>query len=285
MDLAGTPHRTAVPRSSELFDMIANARHCTALTGAGISTLSGIPDFRGVGGLYSSGLPKEFLNKYPPEVLALYLDGLNPEGLSFEKAFNIEEFEKDPSLFYTVAGPLVYTVHEKEASVVHLVLAELERQGMLKSVITQNIDMLHQKAGSRRVIEIHGSPRTHYCLRCAGIRTGYEEAAARVRSGALPRCPQCGAVLKPAITFYGEPLPLEARREAEEEAQSADLLLVLGTSLTVRPAADLPHTTLRRGGKLVIVNNTETPLDGNAVLRFNDLQEVFEGLRETLHLS
>jgi NAD-dependent deacetylase len=246
---------------AELFDMISRARHCTALTGAGVSTLSGLPDVRGVNGLY--------------------LDGVNP----FEKAFNIEEFEKDPSLFYTTAGPLVYTVHEKEASIVHIVLAELEQRGILKSVITQNIDMLHQKAGSRRVIEIHGSPRTHYCLRCAGIRIGYEEAAACVRSGNMPRCPQCGAVLKPAITFYGEPLPLEARREAEEEAQSADLMLILGTSLTVRPAADLPHTTLRRGGKLVIVNTTETPLDENATLRFDDLQAVFEGLRETLHLA
>jgi NAD-dependent deacetylase len=280
MDPAGNPLQTATPHPSELFEMISSARHCTALTGAGISTLSGIPDFRGAGGLYSSGLPREFLDRYPSEVLALYLEGVNP----FEKAFNIEEFEKDPSLFYTTAGPLVYTVHEKEPSIVHVVLAELENQGMLKSVITQNIDMLHQKAGSRRVIEIHGSPRTHYCLRCAGIRVGYEEAAACVRAGAMLRCPQCGAVLKPAITFYGEPLPLEARREAEEEAQSADLLLVLGTSLTVRPAADLPHTTLRRGGKLVIVNNTTTPLDGNAVLRFNDLREVFEGLRETVHL-
>jgi NAD-dependent deacetylase len=270
---------------AELFAMISNARHCAALTGAGISTLSGLPDFRGANGLFSSGLPREFLDRYPPEVLALYLDGVNPEARLFEKAFNIEEFEKDPSLFYTAAGSLVYTVHEKEASIVHIVLAELEKRGMLKSVITQNIDMLHQKAGSRRVIEIHGSPRTHYCLRCAGIRTSYEEAAACVRSGDMPRCPQCGAVLKPAITFYGEPLPLEARREAEEEAQSADLLLILGTSLTVYPAAGLPHTTLRRGGRLVIVNNSETALDGNAALRFNDLREVFEGLRETLDLS
>jgi NAD-dependent deacetylase len=263
---------------SELSDMIASARHCTALTGAGVSTLSGLPDFRGANGLYTSGVPRGFLDKYPPEVLALYLEGTNP----WEKAFNIDEFEKDPSLFYTAAASLVYTAHEKEASVVHIVLAELEKRGMLKSVITQNIDMLHQKAGSRRVIEIHGSPRTHYCLRCAGIRAGYEESAACVRSGGMPRCPQCGRVLKPAITFYGEPLPLEARRQAEEETRSTDLLLILGTSLSVHPAADLPHTTLRHGGRLIIVNNNKTPLDENAVLRFDDLREVFEGLRERL---
>jgi NAD-dependent deacetylase len=98
----------------------------------------------------------------------------------------------------------------------------------------------------------------------------------------MPRCPQCGRVLKPAITFYGEPLPLEARRQAEEEARSADLLLILGTSLSVHPAADLPYTTLRHGGRLIIVNNNKTPLDENAVLRFSDLREVFDGLRERL---
>jgi NAD-dependent deacetylase len=194
--------------------------------------------------------------------------------------FDIDWFEKDPSLFYRHAGPFVYTVHEKEPSAAHIVLAELERQGFLKAVITQNIDMLHQKAGSRRVIEVHGSPRIHYCLRCPGVRVGYEEAAAIVKAGGMPRCPYCGRVLKPAITFFGEPLPLAARREAESEAQAADLLLVLGTSLTVRPAADIPHTTLRCGGALVIVNDTPTPLDGNAVFRAGDLGELFGELRD-----
>jgi NAD-dependent deacetylase len=196
--------------------------------------------------------------------------------------FDIDEFERDPSLFYTNAGPLVYTVHEKEPSAAHTCLAELERRGFLKAVITQNIDMLHQKALSRRVIEVHGSPRIHYCLRCAGIRTTYAEAAAAVKVGDMPRCPKCGRVLKPAITFYGESLPLEARREAEGEAQDADLMLILGTSLTVIPAAAIPRTTLQRGGKLVIVNDTETPLDEDAALRFRDLEDVFKALGELI---
>ncbi|MDR1902840.1 MAG: NAD-dependent deacetylase [Treponema sp.] len=242
--------------TDHLYRLITSSRHCIALTGAGVSTLSGIRDFRGKHGLYM-----EPDTEFPPE-----------------RMFDIEWFEKDPSLFYRNIGPLVYTVHEKKPSVVHTVLAELERRGFLKAVITQNIDMLHQKAGSRRVIELHGSPRIHYCLRCPGIRVGYEEAAAIVKAGGMPHCPQCGRVLKPTITFFGEPLPLDARREAETEAQDADLLLVLGTSLTVYPAADIPHTTLRCGGKLVIVNETPTPLDENAVFRGGDLGEVFGNL-------
>jgi NAD-dependent deacetylase len=260
-----------------LFSLILNARRCVALTGAGISVASGLPDFRGRKGLLTAGLPREFLDHYPEEVLALYLSGLGAE-----KVFDIDEFEKDPSLFYTNAGPMVYRVDEKEPSITHQTLAELERRGLLKAVITQNIDMLHQKARSRRVIELHGSPRAHYCLRCAGIRVGYAEAAGAVRSGAMPRCPRCGRVLKPAITFYGESLPLEARREAEGEAQDADLMLILGTSLTVMPAAAIPRTTLRSGGALVIVNDMKTPLDDDAAMRFWDLEEVFAELGELL---
>ncbi|GHV76041.1 NAD-dependent protein deacetylase [Spirochaetia bacterium] len=228
-----------------------------ALTGAGISTLSNIPDFRGKNGLYTAGLP-------------------------MEKVFDIDEFEGDPAYFYTNAGSMVYTVHEKEPSIVHTCLAELERWGTLKAVITQNIDMLHQKAGSQRVIEVHGSPRMHYCLRCAGVRVSYAEAAALVKDGDMPRCPKCGRTLKPAITFYGESLPLEARREAEGEAQDADVMLILGSCLTVMPAAAIPRTTLQRGGRLVIVNDMRTPLDDDAAMRFWDLEEVFKGLGKLL---
>jgi NAD-dependent deacetylase len=268
---------------AKLIALITSARHCVALTGAGVSTLSGIPDFRGKNGLYTAGLPREFTDKYPPEVLALYLSGLDePTPFLSEKVFDIDEFEKDPSYFYTNAGPLVYTVDEKEPSIVHTCLAELEQRGFVKAVITQNIDMLHQKALSRRVIEVHGSPHTHYCLHCAGIRVGYAEVAELVKVGTMPRCPQCGRVLKPAITFYGESLPMDSRRAAETEAQDADLMLILGSSLTVQPAAAIPRTTLQRGGKLAIVNDMGTPLDEDVSLRLWDLEETFEGIRELL---
>jgi len=241
---------------NELFEKIKRSKHCTALTGAGVSTLSGIRDFRGKNGLYND--------------------------LDAEKIFDIDYFEEDPSFYYKASQSLIYNIDEKSPSIVHLVLAELEKRGFLKALITQNIDLLHTKAGSAKVIEIHGSPKTHYCLRCAGVRMSFDEASAIVRSGDLPKCPKCGRVLKPAITFFGESLPIDALREATEEAQKSDLMLVLGTSLTVYPAASMPQYTLSRGGEIVIVNNMPTPLDGRAVLHYDDLEEVFSALNEIM---
>ncbi|MDR0448660.1 MAG: NAD-dependent deacetylase [Treponema sp.] len=269
----------------KLFELIRSARYCIAFTGAGVSTLSGIPDFRGA-------YPDELLRRFSPEVLDLYLAGLEeliPENIDQglllpEKVFDPVRFEENPVFFYQAAGSLIYQkIGAALPSIVHRVLAEMEKQGLLKAVLTQNIDMLHQKAGSRRVIEIHGSPAIHYCLRCPGIRLGYEEAANLVGAGNMPRCPHCNRVLKPGITFYGEMLPLENRRKAEEEAQSADLMLVLGTSLTVSPAAELPRTVLRRGGRIVIINRQNTVLDENASFRFQELEETFTELEAMLN--
>jgi NAD-dependent deacetylase len=240
----------------KLYERIRSAEHCVALTGAGVSTLSGIRDFRGKNGLYND--------------------------MDAEKIFDIEYFGKDPLFYYKAAGSFIYNIDEKDASVVHVVLAELEKRGLLKALITQNIDLLHQKGGSKHVIEIHGSPRIHYCLRCSGVRMPFEEAAALVRKGDVPRCSVCGGVLKPAITFFGESLPADALREATQEAQEADLMLILGTSLTVHPAASLPRYTLRQGGEIVIVNNMPTPMDAMAALHFDDLGEVFEGLQQIM---
>jgi len=243
-------------RYYELFEKIKSSKYCTALTGAGVSTLSGIRDFRGKNGLYND--------------------------FDAEKIFDINYFEEDPSFYYKASKELIYNIDEKSPSIVHCVLAELEKRGFLKALITQNIDLLHTKAGSSRVIEIHGSPKTHYCLRCAGVRMSFDEAAAIVRSGGLPKCPKCGRVLKPAITFFGESLPIDALREATGEAQKSDLMLVLGTSLTVYPAASMPQYTLSQGGEIVIVNNMATPLDGRAVLHYEDLGEVFNELNEII---
>ena len=237
------------------FDMIQAARHCVAFTGAGVSTLSGIRDFRGKNGLYKT--------------------------VDAEKIFDIENFRRDPSFYYGATRDFIYNLDEKRPSVVHRTLAELERKGLLAAIITQNIDLLHQKAGSRRVIEVHGSPSLHHCPAC-GWSMSFEQAAQIVRAGAIPFCGRCGAVVKPDITFYGENLPAEALKAARGEAEAADLLIVLGSSLLVYPAAALPQYTLGNGGKMVIINDMPTHLDRAASLKFQDLGTVFDFLEGKL---
>ena len=240
----------------QLYEKICSSRYCTAFTGAGVSTLSGIRDFRGKNGLYND--------------------------FDAEKIFDIGYFAKDPSFYYKASASLIYDIDEKKPSIVHCVLAELEKRGILKALITQNIDLLHERAGSVNVIEIHGSPKIHYCLKCQGVNMPFDEAAAIVQSGELPKCPKCGKVLKPAITFFGESLPMDALKQAMEEASKSDLMLVLGTSLTVYPAASMPQYTLAKGGEIIIINNEPTPLHDMAVLYYDDLGTVFEELKHIL---
>lgn len=229
--------------------LVNEARHLVAFTGAGVSTLSGLPDFRGRTGLYQ-----------------------NPDN---QRIFDLDVFLADPTVFYRSFCGALYTRPDLSASLIHQTLARWEAEGRLKAVITQNIDALHQKAGSRRVIEVHGSPEDHTCLGC-GAGAVFDEVAAQVLAGTIPpRCQACGGVLKPDITFFGEALPEQAWAEAEAEASRADLMLVLGTSLTVHPAARLPLYTLRAGGRLVIVNDQPTDLDGRAALRLWDLEAAF----------
>jgi NAD-dependent deacetylase len=257
---------------ARLFTMIQKAKHCVVLTGAGVSTLSGIRDFRGKNGLYKE--------------------------IDAEKIFDIHYFFRDPSFYYSASKDFIYNLEQKEPSIVHTVLGTLEARGFVKALITQNIDLLHTKGGSKKVIEIHGSPQAHYCPHCQSSGSAeeaildgsvkargfmeFEEAAAIVQKGEMPRCGTCGAVLKPAITFFGENLPIHALAAAETEAAAADLMLVLGTSLTVFPAAGLPETTLCRGGKIVIVNDMETPADKYAEQCFTDLELVFSGIASLL---
>jgi NAD-dependent deacetylase len=262
--------------TAKLFELITGVtgavQHCVALTGAGVSTLSGIRDFRGKNGLYKD--------------------------MDAEKIFDVDYFFRDPFFYYSHAKNFIYDLDEKQPSIVHTVLGKLEQKGILKAVITQNIDLLHTKGGSKRVIEIHGSPQAHYCPACQSpaaaeeaILAGkvkdrgfmeFDTVAKIVQQGGMPRCEKCGGVLKPAITFFGESLPVHALSAAEAEAGNADLMLVLGTSLTVYPAAGLPQLTLRKGGKLVIVNDMDTSYDRYAALRFTDLGTVFEKINALL---
>ncbi|MBO7482913.1 MAG: NAD-dependent deacetylase [Kiritimatiellae bacterium] len=233
---------------------MASAKCVAAMTGAGISTLCGIPDFRGPKGLYR-----------------------NPDA---ERIFDIDWFDRDPSVYYRGCRELVYGLGEFRPGPVHDALKRLEDAGRLDGIITQNIDMLHQKAGSSRVYEVHGSPLVHHCRRC-GKSASFDEIMDMVSANGgasalgdpyVPRCP-CGGAFKPDITFFGESLPEEAFMRSQELAARADLMLVLGTSLTVFPAAGLPRLTLHNGGRLVIVNAQPTPLDEYALVRLPDLLE------------
>jgi len=236
----------------KIIEAIKGAKCVAAMTGAGVSTLCGIPDFRGPKGLYK-----------------------NPDA---ERIFDIEWFDRDPSVYYRGCRELVYGLGAFEPGPVHRALKRLEDAGHLDGIITQNIDMLHQKAGSSNVYEVHGSPIMHFCRRCGDAKTfgeimamiGANGGVAALGDQYVPRC-SCGGAYKPAITFFGEALPEEAFMRSQELAMRADVILVLGTSLTVFPAAGLPRLTLQKGGKVIIVNAQRTSLDDYAFARMDDL--------------
>lgn len=226
---------------------VREARLAVAFTGAGVSTLSGIRDFRGTNGLYQEG---------------------------GERIFDLEVFHREPEVYYAATREFIYGLGDPAPSLVHLTLAGWEQRGWLKAVITQNVDFLHQRAGSSRVIEVHGTPAIHRCLTCGHQQT-FDQIRTRLRAGeTVPRC-DCGGVYKPDITFFGEALPGRAWDEAEALARECDLMFVLGTSLTVYPAAALPGICARAGGRVVLVNNQPTTLDPLVWRRFSELEAAF----------
>jgi len=233
----------------EILTLIRSSRRMVVFSGAGISTLSGLPDFRGTGGLYRE------------------IDG--------NRVFDTEVFRDDPAFFYNNAADLVYGLEDYEPNLVHEQCARLETAGKVSGVITQNIDMLHQRAGSEQLVELHGSPAIHTCQRCERPHD-YAWAAEWVRRGDIPLCSSCGGVLKPDITFFGDSLPAGALSTAATWAGEADLMIALGSSLMVQPAASIPLVTVQAGGKLVIVNRDPTPLDHLAQARHHDLRSLFE---------
>ena len=221
-------------------EIIAGARHLVALTGAGISTPSGIPDFRSPG----SGL---WENADPYEVASF--DG----------------FVRRPAAYYEWVRPLARLIRDAVPNPAHTALAEMERRGILKAILTQNIDGLHQAAGSRVVLELHGSHREATCLRCLRIIPSRDYMDRVIETGEVPHC-DCGGVLKPNTVLFGEMLPVQTWHRAEAEARSCDVMLIAGTSLEVVPASNLPGLAARNGARLIIVNRSRTPLDGAARL-------------------
>ncbi len=229
-------------------------------TGAGVSTLSGIPDFRGSHGVYNSPW----------------------HGLSVEEVLSLDFFYEHPEVFYAWAEEVWYHLEDYEPNIVHKALAKLEAEGMMGfGLFTQNIDFMHQRAGSKRVYELHGSAATAYCTNCHSFHK-YEEIAPIVREGKVPRCIQCGGLIKPDIVFYGEALSSSVIRQAEISFSQASLALVMGSSLTVYPAAAFPRLTKMSGGKTVIINAQRTDQDADATLCFKDLGQFSQALLDWL---
>lgn len=202
--------------------LMVDLKQCVVLTGAGVSAESGIPTFRSQGGLWE---------KYDPSVYA-----------------SIEVFRKDPSKYWTLRGDFIRNCDSYQPNKAHLALADLERMGVVRCVITQNIDGLHKKAGSKNVIEIHGSLREIYCLTCSK-----KYRAPHVPDGNPPYC-SCGGILKPNTVLFGEELPRDALMKAKEESARCRVMLLVGTSAVVQPAASLPFLAKQNGAQIIEIN-------------------------------
>jgi len=229
--------------ASALARLIRANQPCIVLTGAGVSTESGIPDFRSPTGIWAEFDPAEYAS--------------------------LPAFRADPAKVWRFYKPRIAMLSEAEPNAAHLALAALERAGFVEAVVTQNIDLLHERAGSRNFVEVHGSIRTASCPSCG---SSYPHAAivAKLEHADAPSCDTCGAILKPDVVFFGELLPADAIERAFELARRARLLLVVGSSLEVHPVAALPEETLVAGGGVAIVTKGPTPYDGRADLKLEE---------------
>jgi NAD-dependent deacetylase len=222
-------------------ELIKNSKLTVALTGAGISTPSGIPDFRTPG--------KGLWEKVDPVEVA-----------------TIDSFRLTPEKFFMFMSPLAEAVETASINPAHQALADWEAMGLLKSIITQNIDNLHRRAGSKNVIELHGNSERAHCTKCR-VFHGPAEVRARMKSGdnGVPFC-DCGGVIKPDVVLFGEQLPYTELVRAERDSESCDVMIVVGSSLTVAPASFMPRVALRNGAKLIVVNLQETYVDSHAAV-------------------
>ncbi len=220
-------------------DMLRVSRHAVALTGAGISTSSGIPDFRSP----DNGI----WEKYDP----------------FEVA-SLSAFRYNPTNFYHWMRDLARVIFQAQPNPAHTSLARLEEMGIVQAIVTQNIDVLHQRAGSRHVLEVHGSMGSLTCTRCYHTFDVQLFLAAYLERGDIPHCPDCGAVLKPDMVLMGEQLPVRTWFKAVEVCKACDLMIVVGSSLEVLPVAGLPMRALENGARLILINRSKTYLDVRA---------------------
>lgn len=221
---------------TQAFELLRDARQAVALTGAGVSTASGIPDFR-------SPLSGLWQGVDPLEVASIYA------------------FRRRPQDFYDWIRPFAQITIEAEPNPAHLALADLETYGPVQALITQNIDMLHSRAGSQNVYEVHGHLREVTCIRCYSMFQARPHLDNFLVDGQVPRCELCGGVLKPNAILFGEQLPIKVLNAAKKLARSCDLMIVAGSSLEVAPACDLPLMAAQSGARLIIVNFQTTHLD------------------------
>jgi NAD-dependent deacetylase len=241
-------------RTDRLAELLRGARNAVVLTGAGVSVPSGIPDFRTPGtGLWEKVDPMEVAH--------------------------IDSWRRDPDRFWSFYGDRFASLVDKQPNEAHLALAELERRGLIRAVITQNIDRLHRLAGTERLIEVHGSIEWSVCLEC-GDRVGIERVIELLGAGA-PGCPGCSAPLKPDVVLFGELLPDRAMAEAQTLALDADLMVCVGSSLEVYPVAGLPAMARGSGGRLALVTQGRTPYDADADVKLEG--DVVEELRAVLN--
>ncbi len=248
------PLENDIQRAAEL---IRRSRHMVAFTGAGHSTASGIPDFRSP----DSGLWEQ----------------ANPMLVASVWAFRL-----NPKTFYNWIRPLVSLMVNASPNAAHFALADLEAAGYVKAVITQNIDDLHQKAGSRRVLELHGHLREATCVRCYRQEPVDEVMIEAIGAGKVPHC-ACGGVLKPNVILFGEQLPCQVFNAATAEIQQCDLILIAGSSLEVQPAADLPFRAVHNGARAIVINYQPTELDAVAdVVIHEDVTVILPRLVEAL---
>jgi len=225
--------------------IIKASQRAVALTGAGISTPSGIPDFRSADhGLWT---------QYDP----------------FEVA-SLTAFRYDPVKFYKWLRPLAKGIHLAQPNAAHYGLARLEQMGRLQTVITQNIDTLHQRAGSKRVLEVHGSIAYLVCISCYQRFSAQPYIKPYLEDEIIPYCPDCGGILKPDMVFMGEQLPARTWLQALQASKECDLMIVAGSSLEVLPVAGLPMRALEKGAHLILINHTQTYLDVRADVVFHE---------------
>ena len=269
--------------AAALAALIAGRGPAVVLTGAGTSTESGIPDFRSATGIWQEegrdrAVPPEAPTRSGGLQGSVLAEGEGSSGAipllrnrasrtridPFEVA-SIEAFLRDPERVWRWYGPRIDGLLAAEPNAGHRALAALEQAGHVTAVVTQNIDLLHTRAGSERVVELHGSIRSFTCLTCGRTAT-LDHVLRQLRERAAPVCPVCAAILKPGVVMFGELLPLDAFAEAERLARETELLLVVGSSLQVWPVASLPAESLRAGGALAILNGEPTPYDDDATL-------------------